>query len=153
MTATAPQTTLEEPDFILATDIAAPPKKVWEALTESNHVRAYHFAFCTIEGQLKQGERFDHKLPDGNLMLGGKVISVDPPHRLEMTFEPGWAGPDAQSSRCVYEIEATDTGSRFTVLHFAIPEGQDGVKEGWANIANRLKAYLEDGITNQEYEA
>lgn len=86
-------------------------------------------------------------------MLGGKVISIDPPRRLEMTFEPGWAGPDAQSSRCVYEIDATETGSRFTVLHFAIPEGQDGVKEGWANIANRLKAYLEDGTTNQEYAA
>ena len=86
-------------------------------------------------------------------MLGGEVIAVDPPRRLEMTFEPGWAGPDAQASRCVYEIEDTDGGSRFTVLHFGIPKGQEGVKDGWTNIANRLKAYLEDGTTNQEYAA
>ena len=153
MTATAPQASVQKPDFVLATDIAASPQKVWDALTESNHVKAYHFAFCTVEGTLKAGERFDHKLPDGNLMLGGEVIAVDPPRRLEMTFEPGWAGPDAQASRCVYEIEATDGGSRFTVLHFGIPEGQEGVKDGWTNIANRLKAYLEDGTTNQEYAA
>ncbi|MEL6751312.1 MAG: SRPBCC domain-containing protein [Pseudomonadota bacterium] len=148
-----PETRSETPDFVLETEIKCSPERLWSALTETSHMQLYHFAMCSVKTTMKQGGRFDHYFPDGNLMFGGKIISIDPPNRMEMTFEPTFFGPDAPASRCTYEIEKTAVGCRFTVLHFAIPEGQDGVKEGWENIAARLKAYLEHGTTNQEYVA
>ena len=139
----------DAPDFVLETLIATPRERVWAALTEGRHVRVYHFAASSLKATMKPGGRFDHYLPDGNLMLGGEIVSLDPPHRLEMTFEPGWMGPNAQASRCVYELEETEAGCLFTVLHYAIPAGQEGVADGWRRIAARLKSYLETGAVSE----
>ena len=144
-TAQAAAQVAERPDFLLETLIEAPAARIWEALTESSHVKLYHFAGCSVKATLKPGGRLDHHYPDGNLMLGGRIVSLDPPRRLEMTFEPAFFGPGAPASRCVYELEETDGKTRFRVLHFDIPEGQSGVIQGWGSIAERLKVYVETG--------
>jgi uncharacterized protein YndB with AHSA1/START domain len=141
----------EKPDFVLETDIACAPERLWSALTETSHVQLYHFALCSLKTTMKAGGRFDHYTPDGNLLLGGQIIALDAPKRLEMTFEPTFFGPEAPASRCVYEIEKTATGCRFTVLHYAIPDGQGDVRIGWQKVVNRVKAYVEDNTTNKEY--
>ncbi|MEM1317022.1 MAG: SRPBCC domain-containing protein [Pseudomonadota bacterium] len=135
----------ERPDFVLETIIHTKPERVWNALTESSHVKLYHFAHCSVKASLKPGGRLDHHYPNGELMLGGEIIALDPPRRLEMTFEPAFFGPDAPASRCVYELEAEGDCTRFRVLHFGIAEGQTGVIPGWASVSERLKVYLEHG--------
>ncbi len=78
-------------------------------------------------------------------MLSGEIISADPPRRLEMSFLPGWIGPDAAKSRHVYEIEATGELTKLVILHYDLPESQNGVRKGWAKIVASLKSYLETG--------
>lgn len=140
-----PAATSEKPDFVLETFIRTTPDALWDALTNPDRTRHYHFAHASVRTDLKKGGRFDHITPDGNLMLGGEIIDIDPPKRLEMTFEPAWMGPGAQPSRCVYEIVEDGDACKFTVLHFGIPEGQDGVRDGWARVVSALKSYLESG--------
>jgi uncharacterized protein YndB with AHSA1/START domain/DNA-binding transcriptional ArsR family regulator len=139
-----PQTTTK-PDFMLETYIAASPERIWEALTSAEMSKLYYIAGAAIHGDFNPGGSYEYLTPDGKVMLSGKIIAAEPPKRLEMTFLPGWVGPDAKASRNVYEIEAVGDHSKLTILHFDIPPGNDGVKRGWAKIAASLKTLLETG--------
>jgi uncharacterized protein YndB with AHSA1/START domain/DNA-binding transcriptional ArsR family regulator len=137
--------TKTKPDFMLETYIAASPERVWEALTSAELSKHYYIAGAAIHGDFSAGGSYEYLAPDGKVMLSGQILSADPPNRLEMTFLPGWVGPDAKASRNVYEIEADGDHSKLTILHFDIPPGNEGVKQGWAKIAAGLKTLLETG--------
>jgi uncharacterized protein YndB with AHSA1/START domain/DNA-binding transcriptional ArsR family regulator len=139
------QDTMTKPDFMLETYIAASPERVWEALTSSEITRQYNIMGGSFQGMAAPGTHYNYLTPDGNIMLSGEIIAADPPHRLEMTFLPGWLGPDTKASRNVYEIEADGDHSKLTILHYDIPEDYFGVREGWAKIAASLKTLLETG--------
>jgi uncharacterized protein YndB with AHSA1/START domain/DNA-binding transcriptional ArsR family regulator len=137
--------TVTRPDFMMETFIRTTPEKLWEALTDPEMITRYHFASVAIHGRFAAGEPYEYKFADGNLMLSGEIIAADPPKRLEMSFIPGWMGPDAVKSHHVYEIEAAGHVTKLTILHFDLPESQHGVREGWAKIVASLKSYLETG--------
>lgn len=137
----------DKPAYVLETFIKTTKEKLWAALTEGAQTKIYHFAGAEVQTELKVGGRFDHVLPDGNLMLGGEIIAVDAPNRIEMTFEPGWMGPGAEASRCAYKLEQMGDVCRLLILQYTIPEGQEGLTGGWARIASCLKSYMETGET------
>lgn len=140
-------TTMTEirPDFMMETYIRTTPEKLWEALTDPDMITRYHFASVAIHGRFAEGEPYEYKFDDGNVMLSGEIIAADPPKRLEMSFLPGWMGLDVAKSRHVYEIEAVGALTKLVILHYDLPDSQDGVREGWAKIAASLKSYLETG--------
>ena len=133
------------PDFMMETFIRTTPEKLWEALTNPDMITRYHFASVAIHGQFAAGEPYEYKFADDSVMLSGEIIAADPPKRLEMSFNPGWIGPDAAKSHHVYEIEAMGDLTKLTILHYDLPESQHGVREGWAKIIASLKSYLETG--------
>jgi uncharacterized protein YndB with AHSA1/START domain/DNA-binding transcriptional ArsR family regulator len=140
-------TTMTEtkPDFMLETFIRTTPEKLWEALTNAALIPRYHFAGTAVEGDFTPGTDYQYLTPGGDVILSGTVIAAEPPHRLEMSFQPGWMGPDAKASRHVYEMTATGDLMKLTVLHYDLPAGQEGVREGWAKFAASLKSFLETG--------
>jgi uncharacterized protein YndB with AHSA1/START domain/DNA-binding transcriptional ArsR family regulator len=137
--------TMTKPDFMLETFIRTTPEKLWEALTNPDIITRYHFASVAIHARFAAGEPYEYLTSDGNMMLSGEIIAADPPKRLEMTFTPGWLGPNAQTSRHIYEIAAAGALTKLTILHFDLPAEQGGVREGWAKIAASLKSLLETG--------
>lgn len=134
-----------KPDFVLETYIRTTPAKLWEALTNGEITRRYHFARATLQGEIKAGAPYAYMTPDGHPMLSGEILASDPPRRLEMTFVPGWMGPGAQASRHVFEIEPSGGLVKLTLLHFDIPPEQAGVRDGWAKVIGSLKSFLETG--------
>jgi uncharacterized protein YndB with AHSA1/START domain/DNA-binding transcriptional ArsR family regulator len=135
----------KKPDFVLETYIRTTPEKLWEALTNGEMTKHYHFARATLQGEIKPGAPYAYVTPDGHPMLTGEIISTDPPKRLEMTFVPGWMGPGAAASRHVFEIERSGELVKLTLLHFAIPAEQAGIRDGWAKVIGSLKSFLETG--------
>jgi uncharacterized protein YndB with AHSA1/START domain/DNA-binding transcriptional ArsR family regulator len=133
-----------KPDFVLETFIRTTPEKLWQALTDGEMTKRYHFAAATLRGETKAGAAYAYITPDGGTMLSGEILAADPPKRLEMTFTPGWM-PNAKTSRCVYEIAPAGQTVKLTVMHYDIPPEQAGVSEGWAKIAASLKSFLETG--------
>lgn len=140
-------TTMTEtrPDFMMETFIRTTPENLWDALTNPDLITRYHFASVAMHGRFAAGEPYEYKFADGNVMLSGEIIAADPPKRLEMSFLPGWLGPDATKSHHVYEIEAAGELTKLTILHYDLPESQNGVREGWAKILASLKSFLETG--------
>lgn len=137
--------TMTKPDFMMQTFIRCTQDALWEALSEPESMAAYHFACDIAEGRAAEGETIRFILPDGNTMLSQSVTKVDPKSRIETTFEPNFFGPDAPSSRMVYLVEPQGPACKLTIEHYDIPEGQEGVAEGWARLAASLKSYLETG--------
>jgi uncharacterized protein YndB with AHSA1/START domain/DNA-binding transcriptional ArsR family regulator len=137
--------TATKPDFVLETFIRTTPEKLWEALTNGELSKRYYIAGAAIHGTFEVGSRYEYLTADGAVMLSGEIIAAEPNKRLEMTFHPGWGGPNPKPSRNVYEIEGTGELTKLTILHFDLPPGQEGVKEGWAKIAASLKSLLETG--------
>jgi uncharacterized protein YndB with AHSA1/START domain/DNA-binding transcriptional ArsR family regulator len=140
-----PNQAAAKPDFILETFIRTTPEKLWEALITADLCKRYHFAGATVEGTFDAGGSYAYRTADGNVMLSGKILKAERPHLLDMTFVPGWMGPGAKPSRNVYEIKAVGSLTKLTILHFDLPAGQDGVRDGWAKIAASLKSFLETG--------
>lgn len=135
----------EKPDFVLETFIRTTPERLWEALTGPEWTGRYYIARAALTAPLVAGEPYVYRTPDGVDLLSGTVLAAEPHRRLEMTFVPGWLGPDAGASRAVYEIEPMGQVCKLTVLHFGIPTGQEGVRTGWARIIASLKSLLETG--------
>jgi uncharacterized protein YndB with AHSA1/START domain len=140
-------TTMTEtrPDYVLETWIRTDPDTLWKALTEGEMTARYHFAKARFEADLRVGGAYSFVTPEGVRMLSGDFIDIQPGKRLEMTFVPGWMGPDPVASRYVYEIEAAGDACKLTVLHFGLPADQGGVREGWSKVVASLKSYLETG--------
>ena len=134
-----------KPDYMIETFIRTTPEKLWEALTSADLSKHYYIAGAAIHGTMEAGTPYQYLTPEGHPILTGTIITAEPPTRLEMTFQPGWMGPNALPSRNVYEIERVGELTKLTILHFDIPAEQDGVKEGWAKIAASLKSLLETG--------
>jgi uncharacterized protein YndB with AHSA1/START domain/DNA-binding transcriptional ArsR family regulator len=136
-----------KPAFVLETFIRTTPEKLWEALTSPELSSRYYIAGAAIGGTFKPGGTYAYRTggAEGPALLSGKILAADPPHRLEMTFEPGWMGPAAKASRNVFEIKQVAGSVKLTVLHFDLPPEQEGLKEGWAKIAASLKSLLETG--------
>ena len=135
----------EKPDFVLQTYIRTTPQTLWAALFSADQTPRYMIDAAAFHGELKKGERYEQRRPDGSVMLSGEILAVEPERRVEMTFQPGWMGPDADVSRCVYEIEPAGANCKLTVMHFDIPADQQGVREGWSSIFASLKSLLETG--------
>lgn len=134
----------EKPDFVLETFIRAPIDTVWEALTDPEVFSKYHFFSASLRGDWVKGGKIDNVLPDGNTMLSHEITDIQPKTRIEMSFEPHWS-PGLAPSRMAYELEQLEGACRLSILHWGIPEGQEGVARGWSEFAASLKSYLETG--------
>ncbi|TCL08984.1 ArsR family transcriptional regulator [Shimia isoporae] len=142
----SPEMTVPAPDFVMQTFIETTHDRLWDALTKGDLAAQYHFACDTVRGDLSaSGDRQSFLLPDGSRMLDFELTAIDPKSRIELTFEPHFFGPDAPASKCVYLVEASGDAMKLTIEHYNIPQGQDGVGEGWARLASALKSFLEVG--------
>lgn len=137
--------TLTKPDFVLETFIRTNHDTLWDAIMKGEVMAKHHFACSRAEGDADSDGGMVMYKSDGNPMLIQRVISKDPKSRVEMTFEPqGWE-PSAVPSRCAFVLEPMGDAIKLRVEHYDIPEGQDGVRDGWARWSSSLKSFLETG--------
>ena len=134
----------KKPDFVMQTFIRCSQDALWDALTKPEGMANYHFMANRIE---LEGNQLIYYTPDDNKMLVCTSILETPKTRIESTFEPHWAGPDVplEKSSFVYLIEPEGPQCKLTVEHYDIPEGQEGVADGWARMMSGLKTWLETG--------
>ncbi|WKA29749.1 SRPBCC family protein [Bradyrhizobium roseum] len=139
-----------KPAIVYTIYIAAPPEKVWQALTSAEFSRHY-FSGLAVEADLKVGGAFSVRAPDGSVHIGGEVIECDPPKRLTVTWNLNWPalveklGP----TLVTYEIEPAGETVRLTMLQSHDREISDdilsGGRSGWPAILSSLKSLLETG--------
>lgn len=134
-----------KPGFVHQTMIRCSQDALWDALTKADQLAQYHFMCSAAEGDVAApGDAQTMIRKDGSTMLVQRATALTPKTRIEMTFEPNWEG-GAEASRVVFLIDVEGPHCKLTVEHYDIPEGQDGLHEGWARQTASLKSWLETG--------
>lgn len=125
-------------------------EKLWEALTNGSHTEKYYFG-TRVESEWKSGSEYSYRSPEGEPMIVGRVIEIDPPRRLVMTFNPKWS-PDGKAdcpeSRVTFEINPAGNACKLSLVHDELVAGHPLTEEffkGWSQILSGLKSVLETG--------
>lgn len=147
MDATMSTMTTESTVYVIY--IAATAEKVWEALTSSAFTTQYFFG-RSIESDWTVGASWKLRKPDGNNDVSGRVITSDPPRKLEISWNVDWVEPKLPECFVTYEIETVgDALVRLTMTeaHPTPIEAHllEGGRKGWPMILSGLKSLLETG--------
>jgi uncharacterized protein YndB with AHSA1/START domain len=135
-------------EFVYITYIAAAQNRVWNALLQPEFTRQY-WGHDNVS-DWKQGSMWEHRPAEGGAAkLIGKVLEIDPPRRLVLT----WAYPEDASNpsahtRVTFELEPFDDMVRLTVRHDRLVPGsrmERGITAGWPRVLSSLKSLLETG--------
>jgi uncharacterized protein YndB with AHSA1/START domain len=112
-----------------------PPEKVWRALTQPDHLRAWFPT--TIEGERAAGAPLRFSFPSGQAEpFAGEMLVYDPPSVLEFRW-----GPDTLR----FELRPDGGGSTLTLLDTLEERGKaarDGA--GWHVCLDALDEHLAD---------
>src|SRR2546422_5691412 len=139
-----------KPAIVYTIYIAAPPEKVWEALTTAEFSRQY-FSGHAVEVDQRIGGAFIMRTPDGALHISGEGIECEPPRKLTATFNVNWPALVERLGPTVvtYTIEPAGDVVKLTILQSHDRDISDdilsGGRAGWPAILSSLKSLLETG--------
>jgi len=127
-------------------EIAAPPEKVFRALTDPARLAKWWGApdkYLTQNWQvdLRVGGRWSGDVTEGGRVTGtghGEILELDPPRLLVWSWNTSW--DESSGSTIRYELTPTATGTRVEVTHsgFARPEISENYRRGWPTVLKWL---------------
>lgn len=122
--------------------LKAEKAQVWTYLTDPDKLAIW---FHKPAAPLSQGEDYAmHGVQSGDKLMWGKVIRAQPYDLLEYTFTIGPMG-DATST-VVWTLEAVPGGTRLSLEHSGLPQGEDAfgltlaLDKGWDDHMSRMRA-------------
>ncbi len=139
---------MSKPKFVYVTYIAAPPEKVWQALTQADLSEQYWFGYrVTADG--KAGDHMTAVSPAGKLAHDDPILESDPPRRLVYAWKPLYKDMQGErASRVTFELEPLKGQTKLTVVHDEFDEGSKifgMISQGWPAVLSSLKSFLETG--------
>jgi uncharacterized protein YndB with AHSA1/START domain/DNA-binding transcriptional ArsR family regulator len=132
--------------------IRTTPERLWQALTDGNMTRQYYYGSAIqVSDSWQAGANYQYVGGDGNNLLDGKIVEIDPPHQLVTTFRPlfGDNTPEtAPVSKVTWQIQPMGAACKLTVTHDELEADSpltEGIISGWNLILSGLKTLLETG--------
>ncbi|MBV9580766.1 MAG: SRPBCC domain-containing protein [Chloroflexi bacterium] len=141
-------TAISRPRQVFQVYIRTTPPRLWQAITDPEITQGY-LHHTRVESSWQAGEPIVYRQV-GDVVADGKVLAVDPPHRLVTT----WAfrrRPDLRDdppSRVTWEIEPLGDSCRLTLVHDDFPGETPtfrAVGSGWPLVLSSLKSLVETG--------
>ena len=135
--------------FVYVTFIRTSPEKLWDALIKPEFMRKYWFG-STQDSAWEPGASWQLKAPDGRLTDAGKVLEIEKPRRLVLSWRHQLM-PEMNAegnSRATYELEQQGEVVKLTVTHEIDKKDSkfiQAVSGGWPIILASLKSLLETG--------
>ena len=134
------------PKHVYETYIRTTPEKLWHAIIDPEFSKQY-FYNASVESTWKQGASYTYKNKEGRTLIEGKIIEIDPPHRLVQTFS-GTQSKIDRASRVTWLIEPRGEVCKLTLTHDDFDDETATYKSvgpGWNPILSGLKTLLETG--------
>jgi uncharacterized protein YndB with AHSA1/START domain len=139
---------MNKPQFVYVMYIAAPPEKVWEALTKPELTEQYWFGY-RVSADGKAGGTMTAVSPTGKEVHRDPIIESDPPRRLVYGWQPLYKEMAGERpSRVTFELAPFKGQTRLTVTHDAFDDGSKIfglISKGWPAVLSSLKSFLETG--------
>jgi uncharacterized protein YndB with AHSA1/START domain len=125
-------------------DLAAPPSRVWRALTDPAALAAWFWPerlAPTAEADPVEGGRYRISSPPAGMAVEGRYLELDAPSRLVCTWS--WEG-EAGETLVTVELAPAGDGTRLDLAHegFADERARDDHVQGWTDCLSRLPAWL-----------
>ena len=142
----APVSTFEH---VYSVYIQAPPDRVWRAITEGTETAQYYYG-TSVQSSWEPGAPLVYAYPDGSVAADGKVLEIEPPNRVKMSFHARW-DPDIEAEGPVemaWVLEAQGDATKLTVTTSGLVEGSRTATDfsgGIVYIVSGLKTLVETG--------
>jgi uncharacterized protein YndB with AHSA1/START domain len=129
----------------------APPARVFSFITEAEGLLQWWVPEGTTAGerQLDLTEPGPWRLVltspgGGETIMSGKVLSIDPPRAIELTFDVAYGGMAPMPSTVRFELVPDGAGTTLTVIQSGISEDMVmmGMTRGWPTTFDRLERAL-----------
>jgi len=136
-------------DHVYSVYIQAPPERVWRAITDGAETAQYYFG-TAVRSSWEPGAPLTYAYADGSIAADGKVLEIDPPNRLKMSFHARW-DPDIEAEGPVemaWVLEAEGASTKLTVTTAGLVEGSRTATDfsgGIVYIVSGLKTFVETG--------
>lgn len=141
---------LTEGVIVATVDIAAPPERVFHALTDPLELlrwwgspETYRTEHWTVD--LRVGGKWHctgHSVDGRAFAVEGEYLVVDPPRKLVQTWRPGWE--PGLANTITYRLDPIATGTRVTLRHEGFGDRADACRnhaDGWERILGWLEGY------------
>jgi uncharacterized protein YndB with AHSA1/START domain len=141
--------------------VAAPPARVFEALTDSAQLRRWWGPGGECQATLWEMDaraggkwRFEASDPTGKIVVNGvsefkaagAITEFDPPRRLAYTWKANWHDRPEQPTLVRWELTAAPGGTLVKVTHSGLADlavARTDYRRGWPGVLNYLKNFLE----------
>ena len=135
-------------------DIAAPPERVFKALTDSAEAhkwgqhKDYQLTVWDMDPRVGGKWRFvSHEVATGkDYVHDGEILEYDPPRLLVYTWIAAFHEVPDQVTTVRWELTPTPQGTHVKVIHSGLanlPKSRESYRGGWPGFVAAIKNYLE----------
>jgi uncharacterized protein YndB with AHSA1/START domain len=139
-------------------DIAAPPDRVFQALTDSRQLlRWFTDASCPVKFwnmDARKGGSYTYATEKSTIAVNGviqfecqgEILEFDPPRLLAYTWIANWHMDKQRKTIVRWELEQKGTGTRVKVTHSGLAQEQvarDDYRGGWPGVVEKLREFAE----------
>jgi uncharacterized protein YndB with AHSA1/START domain/DNA-binding transcriptional ArsR family regulator len=137
-------------DHVYSVYIQAPRERVWQAITDGDETVRYYYG-TRFASSLEPGAALSYAYPDGSIAADGRILEIDPPRRLKMTFHARWDEQIAAEGpvEMTWVLEASGDATKLTVTTSGLKAGSQTAEDfagGIVFIVSGLKTVLETGL-------
>lgn len=148
----------DEDKVVIETRIAAPPERVFQALTDEKQLRQWwtneEAPLLSYEIEPRLGGHYRYVARPGTMKIGGlsefechgEITAFDPPKVLEYTWIANWHEDKTFPTRVRYELTAEGSSTRIKVTHSRLANedaNRKGYGNGWVGVLKLLKTFVE----------
>ncbi len=151
--------TPDQDSIVTEIDIAAPPSRVFEALTDpAQLMRWFTDASCPVKSwqmDARPGGSYSYATEKGNFEVNGvsefqchgEIVKFDPPRLLVYTWISNWHLEPQRRTTVRWELTPTAAGTHLRVTHSGLaqePEARKDYSGGWPGVVEKLRQFAED---------
>jgi uncharacterized protein YndB with AHSA1/START domain len=145
--------TSDQDAIVSEIDIAAPPERVFKALSDAAEVRRRSPELSVYEMEPRLGGRWRLEMHPPQPYQGfsiirhdGEIVEFDPPHILAYTWTANFHKDPKMRSLVRWELTATNSGTHVKLTHSGLklePEARTDYAGGWPGVLDQLKNSLQ----------
>jgi len=152
--------TPDQDAIVAEIEIAAPPGRVFEALTESDQLmRWFTDASCPVKFwhmDARLGGSYSYATEKSNFVVNGvsefqchgEILEFDPPRLLVYTWIANWHLDPEKKTIVRWELTPTPSGTHVRVTHSGLaqePEARADYSGGWPGVVEKLQQFAVAG--------
>jgi uncharacterized protein YndB with AHSA1/START domain len=150
--------TPDQDSIVSEIDIAAPPERVFKALTDERELKAwFRGPDCPMKSwkmEARLGGRYSYVTEKGSVVVNsvsefkchGEILEYDPPRLLVYTWIANWHDDAGNRTVVRWELTPQPGGTRLKVTHSGLatqPVSRKDYSGGWPGVLAMLKSFAE----------